>query len=59
MENTLETFSILLILYKVFAIAFIITVIVFGIKLVLKLFKLMDSQTMLNKERIKKLQNES
>ncbi|WP_160130013.1 hypothetical protein [Kordia antarctica] len=51
MENSTEAFSI--------AIAFIITVIVLGIKLVLKLFKLMDSQTMLNKERLKKLKNEN
>ncbi|QHI35764.1 hypothetical protein IMCC3317_11120 [Kordia antarctica] len=58
MENSIEAFSIIIVIYQIFAIAFIITAIVLGIKLVLKLLKLMDSQTNLNNERLEKLRNE-
>jgi hypothetical protein len=53
-----ESFSILMLLYTVFVVALLIAIIVLGIKLVLKLMKLMDSQTNLNNERLKKLRNE-
>ncbi|WP_430412714.1 hypothetical protein [Kordia sp.] len=62
METTLNdsfsTFGIFITIYQIVIIALLITVIVLGIKLVLKLFKLMDSQTELNREKIEKLQNE-
>ncbi|WP_298423764.1 hypothetical protein [uncultured Kordia sp.] len=58
METTIDSFSFVLVLWQFVSIAILITVIVFGIKLVLKLFKLMDSQTQLNREKLKKLQSE-
>lgn len=62
METTINesfgTFGIFLMLYQIFFVAFLIAFIVFGIKFILKLFKLMDSQTQLNKEKLRKLQKE-
>lgn len=62
METTINdffgAFGIFIMLYQILIVALLITFIVFGIKLVLKLFKLMDSQTQLNKEKLRKLQNE-
>ena len=63
METTLndsfEAFSIFLMLYQILIVALLIAFIVFGIKLILKLFKLMDSQTQLNTEKLKKLQDKT
>ncbi len=62
MEATINesfgTFGIFLMLYQILIVALLITFIVFGIKFILKLFKLMDSQTQLNKEKLRKLQKE-
>lgn len=58
METTLDSFSFLLAIYQFVMIAVLIIVLVLGIKFILKLFKLMDSQTELNKEKIKQLREE-
>jgi hypothetical protein len=58
METTLDSFSTLLFISQSVTIILLILVIVLGIKLILKLFKLMDSQTALNRKKIEKLQNE-
>lgn len=55
MEKTTDSFSTLLFIYQTVTIILLILIIVFGIMFILKLFKLMDSQTALNKEKLQKL----
>lgn len=59
METTFDSFSALLFFSQLFSIALYITAIVLGITLVLRLLKLIDSQTILNKERIRALRNKN
>ena len=56
MEKTIDSISYALVIYQFVTIAILIVVLVLGIKFILKLFKLMDSQTELNKAKLKKLQ---
>ncbi|WP_430410787.1 hypothetical protein [Kordia sp.] len=57
-NDSFSTFGIFITIYQIVIIALLIIVIVLGIKLVLKLFKLMNSQTALNKAKLQKLQDD-
>ncbi|EDP97037.1 hypothetical protein U8527_01805 [Kordia algicida OT-1] len=56
--NNIDAFGVFAGIFQIFTLVFILFVIVLGIVLAIKLIKLMNSQTRLNNERIKKLQND-
>ncbi|WP_430410624.1 hypothetical protein [Kordia sp.] len=58
MEKTLYDFSLLMGVVQLVPIIILILILVLGIKCILKLFKLMDSHTQLNKAKLQKLQDD-